>query len=97
MKSIVLEETEYELIKNYKDGFDKEELTNRYTDYFKEYDYILGDWAYSKLRLKGFCDKKNKLFNKINDYSMIDKYIKENCAYDCKYFIIKKNNEMSSK
>jgi len=90
MKKIKLEDTEYVLEKNYKDGFDLEELTNKYTDYFKDYDYILGDWAYNKLRLKGFCDKENSLFNEINDYKKIDSYIKESCAYECRYFIIKK-------
>ncbi len=91
MKKIILEDNSYTLEKNYKDGFDLEELTNRYTDYFKDYDYILGDWAYNKLRLKGFCNKKNSLFNEINDYETIETYIKENCAYECKYFIIKKD------
>ncbi len=90
MKKIVLEENKYEVIKDYKSGFDAEQLTLRYTDYFKDYDYILGDWAYGKLRLKGFCNKDNALFNSINDYNSIDTYIKENCAYDCRYFIIKK-------
>lgn len=90
MKTFKLEDTEYTLEKNYKDGFDLEELKNKYTDYFNDYDYILGDWAYNKLRLKGFCNKENSLFNEINDYSKIDTYIKENCAYECKYFIVKK-------
>ena len=90
MKRIVLGEAEYSLEKEYKNGFDLTELTNKYTDYFKDYDYILGDWAYNKLLLKGFCNKDNKLFNSINDYSKIDDYIKEICAYECKYFIIKK-------
>lgn len=90
MKKIILQDKEYELIKEYKDGFNLEELTTKYTDYFIDYDYILGDWAYGKLRLKGFCDKDNPLYNDINNYDIIDNYIKENCAYDCKYFIIKK-------
>jgi len=90
MKKIKLEDKEYELIKQYKDGFDLETLQEKYTEYFEGYDYILGDWAYGKLRLKGFCDKDNPLCNKINDYETIDTYIKENCAYECKYFIIKK-------
>lgn len=91
MKNITLENNEYTLIENYKDGFDLEALTERYTSYFEEYDYILGDWAYGKLRLKGFCDKKNKLFKKINDYELVKEYIKENCAYDCRYFILEKH------
>ena len=90
MKKFKLEDKEYELINQYKDGFDLETLTEKYTEYFEEYDYILGDWAYGKLRLKGFCEKDNPLFNEINDYETIDTYIKENCAYECKYFIIKK-------
>ena len=58
--------------------------------YFDDYDYIVGDWAYDKLRLKGFCDKNNKLFRKINDISMLEQYIQNDCAYDCKYFVLKK-------
>lgn len=91
MNKIILNNNEYTLIKEYKNGFDYDELNTRYTDYFDNYDYILGDWAYGKLRLKGFCDKKNSLYNDINNYETINNYIKENCAYDCKYFIIKKN------
>lgn len=90
MKKIKLDGIEYEVVENYKDGLDIPELEKKYMDYFYDYDYILGDWAYGKLRLKGFCDKTNSMFNPINDYSQIQTYIKENCAYDCKYFIVKK-------
>ena len=34
--------------------------------------------------------KENPLFNKHNDYSKIHDYIKNNCAFECKYFILKK-------
>lgn len=91
MKKIVLEDINYELIKDYKNGFDLEELTNKYTDFFKDYDYILGDWSYGKLRLKGFCEKNNSLFKEINDYSKVEDYILNNCAYECRHFIIKKS------
>ena len=37
---VILDEQEYEVIKNYKDAFNKEDLTNLYTAYFKDYDYI---------------------------------------------------------
>ena len=90
MKKIILNEIEYELVKNYKDGFDSEELLKKYTDYFDIYDYIVGDWSYGKLRLKGFCEKENKINNNINNIDTFDKYIKENCAFDCRYFALKK-------
>ena len=80
----------YELVKNYRDGFDLEAFQERVTEYFDEYDYIFGDWAYGKLRLKGFNDSKSKNVNKINDISKLDDYIKNNCAFDCKYFLLKK-------
>lgn len=91
--TIKVEKNEYKLIKNYKDGFDEEMFKERYTSYFENYDYIVGDIAYSKLRLKGFNKKDNKNVNKINNYSNVEKYIKDNCAFDCKYFILEKIDE----
>ena len=87
---IEIENNKYKLIKDYRSGFDKDMLLDKYTSYFENYDYIVGDIAYSKLRLKGFNKKGNKNLNKINDYRNLDKYIKEYCAYDCKYFILEK-------
>ena len=92
MKNYIINNNTYEIVKNYKDGFDYEEVKAKCseTDYFDSYDYIVGDIAYGKLRLKGFCDKGNKLFKDINDYTKVDEYIKNMCAYECKYFILKK-------
>lgn len=87
---IILNDIEYELIKNYREAFDEEVVKERTTDYFNEYDYIFGDWAYGKLRLKGFYKKDNKKVTKINNIEDLDKYIKENCAFDCKYFLLEK-------
>jgi uncharacterized protein YutD len=87
---IELAAKKYQVIKDYQNGFDLEELTKRYDPYFDNYDLIVGDWAYGKLRLKGFNKKGNPNFNKINDEALIDNYIKNSCAYGCKYFIIEK-------
>lgn len=89
MKKIKLNDLNYELIED-NNGYNEEEIISKTTDYFIPYDYIIGDWAYGKLRLKGFCDKKNKIYNKSNDISNKDTYIKENCAYGCRYFVLKK-------
>lgn len=82
----------YKLVKDYKDAFNEEEFLSKFTDYFYDYDYIVGDISYGKLRLKGFNLKNSSGFNSINDYSRLEKYLKENCSYDCKYFILKKEN-----
>ncbi len=83
-------DNEYELIEDYNNAFNIEEFKEKCTEYFKDYDYIVGDISYGKLRLKGFNKKGNKNFKEINNYKNIEKYIKDNCAYGCKYFILKK-------
>jgi len=90
MKTIEVEKNKYELIKDYKEGFELEDFTSHYTDFFEDYDYLVGDIAYSKLRLKGFYDSGNKKAKKINDFKYLDKYLEENCAVDCRYFVLKK-------
>ena len=85
-----MEDNTYELIENYKDGYEFESLKEKYTDYFYDYDYILGDWSYGKLRLKGLCDRTNKKCNRINDIKYKDYYLKEMCSYECRYFLLKK-------
>jgi len=87
---IEVDNNKYKLIKDYREGFDKELFLEKYTDFFSKYDYIVGDIAYSKLRLKGFNKPNNKLLNDCNNYKNVEKYLKENCAYNCKYFILEK-------
>ena len=90
MKFIEVENNKYELINNYKDGFDLNEFTSHYTDFFSDYDYIVGDIAYGKLRLKGFYEETNKKAKNINNYKYLDKYLTDNGAVDCKYFVLKR-------
>lgn len=87
---MIINNVEYEIIENNNVTIEEELLKEKITDYFLEYDYILGDYAYGKLRLKGFNDKTNKNFKEINDYQNIKEYINKYCAYGCKYFILKR-------
>ena len=70
-KKYTFDNNEYELIENYKDGFNKEETELKFTDYFDTYDYVVGDWAYGKLRLKGFYEKTNKNCKDINNIDIL--------------------------
>lgn len=90
MEKINIDKYQYEIIKDYKNGYNKEEFLSKCTDYFYDYDYVVGDWSYGKVRLKGFYDKKNKKCKEINNFDNLDKYIKENCAFDCAYFVAKR-------
>ena len=97
MKEIKLDEKKYLILENKNECLNLEELQEKYTDYFYDFDYILGDYAYNKLRLKGFCQKNNPRFNQINDINTKDNYLKELCAYNCNYFLIKKDKESQNK
>lgn len=90
MKKIELGKHFYEVEKDYKNGFNFEEVKELYTDYFDDYDYIFGDYSADKVRLKGFFDSKNKKATRINDIKGLDDYIKNYCNYECRYFLIKK-------
>lgn len=91
-KIVEIDNNKYEIIKDYKNGFDNNEFISKCTDYFYDFDYVVGDWAYDKLRLKGFYEDENKKAKEFNKIGNLDKYLKGNCAYDCKYFVAKKIN-----
>ena len=95
MKTIKYNNSDYELIKDYKDGFDLELFNEaiRETDYFNEFDYIFGDYSYGKIRLKGFFESNNKKTKKINDIKGLKKYIKKYCSYECRYFLLRRKNK----
>lgn len=89
---IIVNNVKYKVIKNVRDALDIAELEEKLTDYFDGFDYILGDYAYGKLRLKGFNNKENKNFKPYNDIATLDNYIETNCAYGCRHFVISKFN-----
>ena len=90
MREIKINDIRYHVLKEVKDAINIEVLEEKITDYFMPFDYIVGDWAYGKLRLKGFNSRTNKNFKPINDVDKIDEYLKKNCAFGCSYFILAK-------
>lgn len=92
MKTIKINSTSYNVLKDDANIINEEELNEKCTDYFNDFDLIVGDMAYGKLRLKGFYKSKNKNIKDYNDEKNIDKYIIEKCAYGCKYFVIEKGD-----
>lgn len=90
MKIVELNGRKYELIKNDNNCFNLEEIKEKITEYFDNFDYIFGDYAYDKVRLKGFNDSSNKKANKINNISTLEDYKKNYCSYGAKTFLLKK-------
>ena len=90
MKIIELNGKKYELVSNDGNCFNLEEVKERITEYFDKYDYLFGDYAYDKVRLKGFNDSQNKKVNKINNINTLEEYKKNYCSYGAKTFLLKK-------
>lgn len=90
MNSIEINNVKYEIIRNEKECLNKEDLADKITDYFDDYDYIFGDYAYEKVRLKGYYESNNKKAKRINDIKYLDEYIKNYCSYGARVFLLKK-------
>lgn len=90
MKKVTLNGTEYEIVENVDDCFNEEEIAEKLTEYFADFDYVFGDFSYDKVRLKGYNDSANKKVKKINDIKGLDDYKKNYCSYGARTFLLKK-------
>ncbi len=80
----------YELINNYNEGWNQEAFRERYSEILNKYDYIVGDWGYNQLRLKGFYENtRNRISDDIKIGSVED-YFSEYCNFGCAHFVLKK-------
>ena len=63
---IKVNEQHFEIVEDYRDCFDEEIFANRYSDILDKYDYVVGDFGYEQLRLKGFIVITIKRQNLVN-------------------------------
>lgn len=92
-ESFTLGQGTYKLVKNYRDGFDYEATIKRYNDILDKYDYIVGDWGYDQLRLKGFFLDDFKSAPIDAKISTLEDYLYEYCNFGCAYFVIQQTGE----
>ena len=88
--NVIVDGFEYELITNYRESFKEEDFKGRYAEILNKYDYIVGDWGYGQLRLKGFFDDKNQKASFDTKISTLADYLYEYCNFGCAYFVLKK-------
>jgi len=90
---IELHGTRYEVLENVKGGFQEKSFKERYADILDKYDYIVGDWGYDQLRLKGFYNDTNPKAQADTKISTLDDYLYEYCNFGCAHFVLKKVKE----
>src|SRR5690606_37236334 len=82
----------YELIMENRNGWNVEAFRTRYSDVLDRYDYIVGDWGYNQLRLKGFFKDGHQKATKDSTFSYVTDYINEYCNFGCAYFLLEKKH-----
>lgn len=80
----------YRIIRNDKDALRKDRLAERYEAILDKYDYIVGDWGYEQLRLKGFYNQDRKQAAPDQLISHLEDYLYEYCNFGCAYFVIER-------
>ena len=88
---VKIKEVHYEIVEDYREGFELDAFNARYQDIFDKYEYIVGDWGHEKLRLKGFYESKNRLSTPDKDIAYLQDYIYEFCNFGCRYFVLKRD------
>jgi uncharacterized protein YutD len=83
----------YEIVQEHRDGFNEEAFRSRYSDILTRYDYIVGDWGYGQLRLRGFFDDQNQKATFDTKISTLSEYLYEYCNFGCSYFVLKRVNK----
>lgn len=82
----------YELIGENKNGWNFEVFRDRYSEVLERYDYVVGDWGYNQLRLKGFFRDSYTKGARDSMFSTMGDYLSEYCNFGCAYFILEKKH-----
>ncbi|WP_379970385.1 YutD family protein [Ectobacillus sp. sgz5001026] len=89
-KSTTVNNILYEVVEEMHGAFNEEAFKNRYADILNKYDYIVGDWGYNQLRLRGFFEDGNQRATYDTRISTLSEYLYEYCNFGCSYFVLKK-------
>ncbi|BCA85056.1 hypothetical protein EsVE80_05790 [Enterococcus saigonensis] len=81
---------QYKLVYDHREGFDAEKLGERFSEVLARYDYIVGDWGYEQLRLKGFFNADDKKAQPEQRIDTLEDYLYEYCNFGCAYFVIQR-------
>lgn len=87
---IVIGNKSYEVLKDHRNGWNPEAFRERYSEVLDRYDYIVGDWGYNQLRLKGFYRDNHPKAPKDSTFSSVSDYINEYCNFGCAHFVLQK-------
>ncbi|MFD1428946.1 YutD family protein [Lacticaseibacillus mingshuiensis] len=85
---ITIDQRRYRIEVDHKQAFDRERLSERYNEILDKYDYVVGDWGYDQLRLRGFYRADDPRAPKDQLISTLEDYLYEYCNFGCAYFVL---------
>ncbi|MER2173852.1 MAG: YutD family protein [Carnobacterium sp.] len=88
--TIMIEGKKFEIVQNYRDAFDAERLGERYSEILDKYDYVVADWGFEQMRLKGFYDNRNRKVPQDQRIANLQDYLYEYCNFGCPYFVLQR-------
>ncbi|NVY97187.1 YutD family protein [Lactobacillus sp. DCY120] len=86
----------YLLVKDHAAGLDLKRLAMRYNNVLKKYDYIVGDWGYGQLRLRGFYDDHRPQAKIDQKIGTLQDYLLEYCNFGCAYFVLEREHKLTN-
>lgn len=95
-ETLMIGKDQYKVITDFRDALDIDQLSERYIDYLNVFDYIVGDIASEKLRLRGFYDEHRKNVREDQWISHLDEYIIEYCNFGASYFVLERVEKLES-
>lgn len=86
--SYLINNQKFKLTENVNSAFDEAALSDRYMNVLDQYDFVVGDWSFEQLRLKGFYTETVKKVPHDKYISHLPDYLIEFCSFGCAYFIL---------
>lgn len=87
---IYQEDVVFQLVEDYRGAFQLEVFQEKFIDLLLKYDFIVGDWGFDQLRLRGFFYDDVKNTPKEWKISTLEDYLYEYCNFGCPYFVLER-------
>lgn len=91
--NLLIDDCAYRLVTNYREGFDSDRLSDRYSEVLNRYEYIVGDMGFEQLRLRGFFSDDHVNMPAEQRISNLEDYLYEYCNFGCPYFVLERIGE----
>jgi uncharacterized protein YutD len=80
----------FELVHEHKNAWNLDAFKERYSEVLDRYDFVVGDWGYNQLRLRGFFRDSNAKGAKDTLISSLQDYLQEYCNFGCGFFVLER-------